>query len=85
MSHDRDSKQVNILVRFRPCFGKYIRQICNFGLHDLAMLRKKSERGSFLVANKFNLEVNVRAPYCHWSYLRGEGKDNSKAEDDRSK
>ena len=42
------------------CYGKWIRQICNFGLGDLPRL----ESSSCLTANKFNLDVDPLAAVC---------------------
>ena len=40
--------------------------ICNFALRDLPMFQSQNA----LVANKFHLNVDSRAPVCHWKHLR---------------
>ena len=50
----------------RPCYGKWVRLICNLALQDLPSVRQVDA----LVANKFNLAVDPRAPVCQWRHLR---------------
>lgn len=51
----------------RKCGGRNIRGACNLGVRDLPRIW---ELKNVFVANKFNYDVDVWAPLCHWKHMR---------------
>ena len=47
------------------CKGRFIRQVCNFGVGDLDRIQSSA----CLFANKFNLDVDKKATLKHFSYV----------------
>ena len=47
------------------CKGRFIREVCNFGVGDLDQIQSSS----CLFANKFNLDVDKKATLKHFSYV----------------
>ena len=47
------------------CKGKFIRQVCNFGVGDLSRV----QASSCLFANKFNLDVDEGAVSKHFQHV----------------
>ena len=49
----------------RPCKGKWIHAVCNFGVGDLDRI----QASSCLFANKFNLDVDKNAAVNHFLHV----------------
>lgn len=52
------------------CYGKYVRNICNFGAVDLYWIYREKQSNKYWFANKFDIDIDPRGMECADIVLR---------------